>query len=124
MTAHFAIERDADLLALSHAVADSICAPVNLDRTVTPRQLEVMLKLCQGKVTKQIAYEMDVSMATVKAHIRNAITRLGAKNRVHAAAMVAANCALLAGRELQKAEPAPMPARPSGFAVSESYHYA
>ncbi len=94
MTAHFALNTRTDLAELSNSVAGNIRLPVNLHKAVTPRQLEVMLKLCQGKVNKQIAYEMDVSTATVKAHIRNAIGRLKAKNRVHAAAIVAANCAI------------------------------
>jgi len=68
--------------------------PINLGDLVTPRQLEIMLKLCEGKVNKQIAYELDVSIATVKAHIRNAITRLGARNRTNAVAIVAANSAI------------------------------
>ncbi|WP_422037436.1 helix-turn-helix domain-containing protein [Roseibium sp.] len=68
--------------------------PLNLAEKLTRRQLEILLMLCEGKVNKQIAYDLGVSTATVKVHIRNAITRLGAKNRMNAVAIVAANSAL------------------------------
>lgn len=67
---------------------------LNLAEKLTRRQLEILLMLCEGKVNKQIAYDLGVSTATVKVHIRNAITRLGAKNRMNAVAIVAANSAL------------------------------
>ncbi|QFT29945.1 helix-turn-helix transcriptional regulator [Roseibium porphyridii] len=93
MTAHFALNSSAATGTDNRLVASNIRWPLNLSEMVTPRQLEIMLKLCEGKVNKQIAWELDVTTATVKAHIRNAITRLGAKNRVNAVAIVAANSA-------------------------------
>lgn len=94
MTAHFALENSPVHNALTTRPTNGIRWPLNLTDLVTPRQLEILLKLCEGKVNKQIAYELDVSIATVKAHIRNAITRLGAKNRTNAVAIVAANSAI------------------------------
>lgn len=94
MTAHFAPAGCAAQDSMTSRFAAGIRWPLNLNDLVTPRQLEILLKLCEGKVNKQIAYELDVSIATVKAHIRNAITRLGAKNRTNAVAIVAANSAI------------------------------
>jgi len=94
MTAHFALDTSADLTGDGKSVAGNIRWPINLRAVMTPRQLEIMLLLCEGKVNKQIAYELDVSIATIKVHIRNAITRLGAKNRTNAVAIVAANSAI------------------------------
>ncbi|GAB2184692.1 helix-turn-helix domain-containing protein [Roseibium sp. LAB1] len=94
MTAHFALPTSSAVSESTGPFAGGIRWPISLTDMVTPRQLEIMLKLCEGKVNKQIAYELDVSIATVKAHIRNAITRLGAKNRTNAVAIVAANSAI------------------------------
>ncbi|MCX2725266.1 helix-turn-helix domain-containing protein [Roseibium salinum] len=94
MTAHFALDPMTGLREHGKPAVGNIRWPIDLRDTMTPRQLEIMLKLCEGKVNKQIAYELDVSTATVKVHIRNAITRLGAKNRVNAVAIVAANSAI------------------------------
>jgi DNA-binding NarL/FixJ family response regulator len=94
MTAHFALTPAAAQDTAAGSFAAGIRWPLNLGDLVTPRQLEILLKLCEGKVNKQIAYELGVSIATVKAHIRNAITRLGAKNRTNAVAIVAANTAI------------------------------
>ncbi|MEM5583120.1 LuxR C-terminal-related transcriptional regulator [Roseibium sp. AS2] len=94
MTAHFALTPCAARDGATSGFAAGIRWPLNLSELVTPRQLEILLKLCEGKVNKQIAYDLGVSIATVKAHIRNAITRLGAKNRTNAVAIVAANTAI------------------------------
>ncbi|MBO6509178.1 MAG: response regulator transcription factor [Roseibium sp.] len=94
MTAHFAMDTSSSNNGRSNQVASNIRWPLNLTELITPRQLEIMLLLCEGRVNKQIAYELNVTTATVKAHIRNAISRLGAKNRVNAVAIVAANSAI------------------------------
>ncbi len=94
MTAHFATRTHTAAEAGLTPIAGSFGWPVNLVERMTPRQLEIMLMLAEGKVNKQIAYELDLSTATVKVHIRNAITRLGAKNRMNAVAIVAANSAI------------------------------
>ncbi|PVB62445.1 helix-turn-helix transcriptional regulator [Labrenzia sp. 011] len=94
MTAQFALDESAGLKGQGNSVAGCARWPINLYDVMTPRQLEIMLLLCEGMVNKQIAYELDVSIATIKVHIRNAITRLGAKNRTNAVAIVAANSAI------------------------------
>lgn len=102
MTAHFALHKTQGPMNRPAPVPDGLNLPVNALEKVTRRQAEIMLKLCEGKVNKQIAYELGVTTATVKAHIRFAITRLGAKNRIHAVAMVAASSALFQQDEAQK----------------------
>nr|WP_319383369.1 LuxR C-terminal-related transcriptional regulator [uncultured Roseibium sp.] len=92
MNALFSI--DAQNAASTQVMIEPMRRPLNLAEKLTRRQLEILLMLCEGKVNKQIAYDLGVSTATVKVHIRNAITRLGAKNRMNAVAIVAANSAL------------------------------
>lgn len=55
---------------------------------LTPQQQKVMRLICQGKPNKQIAYELSLAEATVKAHITALLRRLGACNRTQAALMV------------------------------------
>lgn len=92
MNALFSI--DAQNAPSAQVMIEPMRRPLNLAEKLTRRQLEILLMLCEGKVNKQIAYDLGVSTATVKVHIRNAITRLGAKNRMNAVAIVAANSAL------------------------------
>ena len=94
MTAHFALNTSTAADGHRAPVTSNVRWPINLTERMTPRQLEIMLMLAEGKVNKQIAYDLGVSTATVKVHIRNAITRLGAKNRMNAVAIVAANSAI------------------------------
>ncbi|MBG6208325.1 DNA-binding NarL/FixJ family response regulator [Labrenzia sp. EL_126] len=94
MNAHFALDTHEAQTGFSKSLSGSVQLPLNLSDKLTQRQLEILLLLCEGKVNKQIAYDLGVSTATVKVHIRNAITRLGAKNRMNAVAIVAANSAI------------------------------
>ena len=52
--------------------------------SLTPAQLRVLEGLASGKLNKQIAYEMDVSIATVKAHVTAIFRKLGVINRTQA----------------------------------------
>jgi len=51
---------------------------------LTPRQLETLRLAMQGKSNKVIAREMDVSEATVKAHLSASFRALGVRNRTEA----------------------------------------
>jgi len=57
---------------------------------LTPQQFRVFSMLCSGKLNKQIAYDLEISEATVKAHMTSVLRKLGATNRTQAV--------LLAGR--------------------------
>ncbi len=52
--------------------------------TLTPQQIKVLKLICVGKQNKQIAYELSLAEATVKAHITALLRRLGVKNRTQA----------------------------------------
>lgn len=94
MNAPFALDTHLLQTGQNKPFTGGLRLPLNLSEKLTRRQLEILLLLCEGKVNKQIAYDLGVSTATVKVHIRNAITRLGAKNRMNAVAIVAANSAI------------------------------
>lgn len=52
--------------------------------SLTPAQQKVMSCLSDGLLNKQIAYEMGISEATVKAHMTAIFRKLGANNRTQA----------------------------------------
>jgi DNA-binding NarL/FixJ family response regulator len=52
--------------------------------SLTPQQVRVLMMLSEGKLNKQIAYELDVSEATVKAHVSAILTKLGVDSRTQA----------------------------------------
>lgn len=55
---------------------------------LTPQQTRVLRLICNGKLNKQIAYEMNLAEATVKAHVTALLRRLGVQNRTQAALLV------------------------------------
>ena len=56
---------------------------------LTPQQFKVLMMMSQGLLNKQIAYELSVSEATVKAHVTAIMSKLGVSNRTQA--VLAAN---------------------------------
>lgn len=52
--------------------------------SLTPQQIRVLMMLSQGLLNKQIAYELDVSEATVKAHVSAILQKLGVESRTQA----------------------------------------
>ncbi len=76
-----AVEGDADPAALD--VAERMAL-------LTPQQFRVFGMLCSGRLNKQIAYDLQIMEATVKAHMTAILRKLGAANRTQAV--------LLAGR--------------------------
>jgi len=52
--------------------------------SLTTRQMEILQYLHQGQQNKVIAYELDLSEATVKVHVRHIFSVLGVKNRTQA----------------------------------------
>lgn len=57
-------------------------------RELTPQQFRVLQMLSDGLLNKQIAYELNVSEATVKAHMTAVLRKLGANNRTQAVLIV------------------------------------
>jgi DNA-binding NarL/FixJ family response regulator len=60
---------------------------------LTPQQLRVLLGIAEGKLNKQIAYDMAISEQTVKDHVTVILRKLGATNRTQAI-LVASQLAL------------------------------
>lgn len=55
--------------------------------TLTRRELEVLSNLASGRTNKQIARDLDVSLNTVKFHVRNLYQKLGVNSRAQAISM-------------------------------------
>ncbi|NLB56891.1 MAG: response regulator transcription factor [Gammaproteobacteria bacterium] len=53
-------------------------------RELTPQQFRVLQMLATGLLNKQIAFELGVAEATVKAHMSAILRKLGASNRTQA----------------------------------------
>jgi DNA-binding NarL/FixJ family response regulator len=52
--------------------------------SLTPQQYRVLSMLCSGQSNKRIALQIEVSEATVKAHMTAILEKLGAENRTQA----------------------------------------
>ena len=52
--------------------------------SLTPQQVRVLMMLSEGLLNKQIAYELGVSEATVKAHVSTILQKLGVESRTQA----------------------------------------
>lgn len=70
-------QSDMTVQQIAHKIAD-----------LTPQQNRIMKLICAGKPNKQIAYELSLAEATVKAHITALLRRLGVNNRTQAAILV------------------------------------
>ncbi|WP_300035490.1 response regulator transcription factor [uncultured Roseobacter sp.] len=66
---------------------------------LTPQQQRIMKLICTGKPNKQIAYELSLAEATVKAHITALLRRLGVRNRTQAVVLVEGAVARQAANE-------------------------
>jgi DNA-binding NarL/FixJ family response regulator len=52
--------------------------------TLTPQQIRVLMMLSDGLMNKQIAYELSISEATVKAHVSSILQKLDVDSRTQA----------------------------------------
>lgn len=52
--------------------------------TLTPQQVRVLMMLREGLLNKQIAYKLNVSEATIKAHVSAILQKLGVDSRTQA----------------------------------------
>ncbi|MEC9407647.1 MAG: response regulator transcription factor [Pseudomonadota bacterium] len=64
--------------------------------SLTPQQFRVLTRLADGLLNKQIAYEMSVTEATVKAHVTAILRKLKVSNRT---------AAVIAARQLDVTDP-------------------
>jgi DNA-binding NarL/FixJ family response regulator len=72
---------DVDLAAGADAESSALMARL---ATLTPQQVRVLMMLSEGMLNKQIAYELTVSEATVKAHVSAILQKLGVDSRTQA----------------------------------------
>lgn len=56
--------------------------------SLTPQQFRVLTMVCDGLLNKQIAWELSVSEATVKAHVTAIFRKLGVRTRTQAAMLL------------------------------------
>jgi two-component system, NarL family, response regulator len=66
---------------------DPAVPPKGSRGTLTKRQLQILQFLADGGSTTAAARQLDLSEETVKTHTKNALARLGARNRTHAVAI-------------------------------------
>jgi len=72
---------DVDFAAGSDAETSDLMARLT---SLTPQQVRVLMMLSEGLLNKQIAYELSVSEATVKAHVSAILQKLGVESRTQA----------------------------------------
>jgi len=81
------------LLAGNHWLPESNDLPQTADKdaalaarlsNLTPQQLRVLTMVSEGKLNKQIAYDLDISEATVKSHVSAILQKLGVNSRTQA----------------------------------------
>jgi DNA-binding NarL/FixJ family response regulator len=54
------------------------------DDALSPREIDVLRLIAAGKSNKLIADELSIGEATVKSHVTNILSKLGANDRAHA----------------------------------------
>jgi DNA-binding NarL/FixJ family response regulator len=75
-----------EFLFTKRPAADSATEPkASKLRHLTPRELDVLALIKQGKPNKEIARVLDMSPSTVKVHARSLMRKTGAANRVQLA---------------------------------------
>jgi DNA-binding NarL/FixJ family response regulator len=77
---------DFDARAPGNAQASALVKRLS---SLTPQQVRVLMMLSQGLLNKQIAYELSVSEATVKAHVSAILQKLGVESRTQAVILAA-----------------------------------
>lgn len=91
------IGKDSDLSVIEDAIRDALSGkkmsapkddavdPVAAHiASLTPTQLKVLLGVMEGRLNKQIAYDLAISEATVKAHMTAILKKLDVQNRTQA----------------------------------------
>jgi DNA-binding NarL/FixJ family response regulator len=64
-------------------IADSLAAHVT-DDALSGREVEVLREVADGNANKGVARRLGISEETVKAHMKNILSKLGANDRTHA----------------------------------------
>jgi DNA-binding NarL/FixJ family response regulator len=56
----------------------------HMDDVLTNREIEVLKQVAEGNANKLIAVRLEISEETVKAHMKNILSKLNANDRTHA----------------------------------------
>lgn len=72
---------DVDLTSATSSEDEELIARLG---KLTPQQVRVLMMLGEGLLNKQIAYELSVSEATIKAHVSAILQKLGVDSRTQA----------------------------------------
>jgi DNA-binding NarL/FixJ family response regulator len=64
--------------------AESRDDPLARLQDLTPQQMRILQLVCEGKLNKQIAYDLGIAETTVKAHISAILRKLGVQSRTQA----------------------------------------
>lgn len=86
------LRRAVDAAVGQERFVDPAVPPKGSRGKLTRRQREILQLLANGESTTVAARELDLSEETVKTHTKNAVARLGAKNRTHAVAIALREC--------------------------------
>jgi DNA-binding NarL/FixJ family response regulator len=81
------LRRAVDAAIAQESFVDPDVPPKGSRGKLTRRQREILQLLANGESTTVAARELDLSEETVKTHTKNALARLGARNRTHAVAI-------------------------------------
>ncbi len=63
---------------------DEVTRAANQLQALTPQQMRVLMMMGEGLLNKQIAYELNVTEATIKAHVTAILRKLNVINRTQA----------------------------------------
>ncbi len=74
-------------------------------QSLTPQQTRVLGMLAEGLLNKQIAYELGVSEATIKAHVSAVLQKLGVDSRTQAVILFVADRRRSAAARQSEVEP-------------------
>ena len=81
-----------DTIRAVHAGRKALAADVSFelaehatDDALTPAEIRVLKLIAQGNANKEIARALGLSEETIKGQVRNILSKLGAKDRTHAA---------------------------------------
>jgi DNA-binding NarL/FixJ family response regulator len=57
------------------------------DQTLTPREVEVLMRVAEGNRNRDIGELLCITEQTVKVHLKHILEKLGAKDRTEATAI-------------------------------------
>jgi DNA-binding NarL/FixJ family response regulator len=86
------LRRAVDAAVSQERFVDPDVPPKGSRGKLTGRQRQILQLLADGESVTVAARALDLSEETVKTHTKNALARLGARNRTHAVALAVRQC--------------------------------